>query len=74
MFVHNHIQLLQGSYSLPTRVNCVACGMGKYQPETGQGKCELCPLGRYTDKVGQSECKICQQVSWMFGLMRQCVL
>jgi len=41
---------------------CDKCGMGSYNPLTGQPNCKKCPLGSLGTKLGQTsltECKVC---------------
>ena len=42
-----------------TTSTCEPCGIGTYQPSTGQGKCITCPNGSTTTTTGQSAVSGC---------------
>jgi hypothetical protein len=38
---------------------CKLCGVGEYQPATGQKQCVKCPAGTYTSQLGARACRKC---------------
>jgi hypothetical protein len=58
---------LPGTYSVFTNATvnidqCIQCGPGTYQPESGKTTCPSCPQGFYNDGNAKSACASCPEV------------